>query len=486
MHDLEELQQTALALERLATKNLNDCIDAGVPKSRPHEGQQELLDDLWAHRFQHYYIQAANQVGKSQILCRLIAWMFFDRWPSYMPQFSRPKEWGTGPLQMMLTSLSHKQIEQLHDRIISFGHVSEWRKITQSGTLQGIEHKTNGNKLLYTSVDNPVQARKRIQGFTLHAAFSDEMPGSHTIVEELHRRVQAKGGWYICSFTPKVSVPAFRNLVDNATAPLSRRYKWHLRMSPLYKSERKYQQVLQSIANLTTEERATILLGEWSSTDAAVFNAYTPDFCIAEFPEHQPGLRHVLGLDPALHSKFGVVLLAEHPATGVWYVVRTEYLSGLPAPSDYARYIKQQYFDKYNIIRTACDTADLGFVGEATKMGITLSQPYEKNNRKMEMIGKVNEALRSGRVKLATWASLDIGGELQSCRWGEEGNGRIVNSHKFHLLDSLRYIIDMLPKPDPAQMVPDTFDAWMLQQDAIWRKKQAAKKSGRMKIRSRW
>jgi len=484
MSNLEELQQLAIALEQKRKDVLRNAVDPLKPDSRMHEGQVDLYTDVLSKKYKHYYLRSGNQASKTSSIVKLIACFFKDeKFPDGLPSWVRPKEWGSGPLTFVVACKSNRQIDDIWNRIEGFLEHDEFKPHRPSGSLQSVTHKVNGNRIFFVPYDNPTQANERLAGYTAHLAWVDEMP-SYQIIAQLHRRVQAKSGMFFLTATPEAPAPDVKRLIDNAQPPLAKLYRWPMRINPLYKSEEKWQEILNSIKDLPLEKQRAILYGDWLQGNYAVFNTFSYDRCVIEPPNYSEGWRHVLGLDPAISSRFGYCLIAEDPNTARWYVVRAGYFEGLGGPSDYVRK-EQETFRNYRIVRRIVDSANTWYLQEASGKGITYTTPWDKNRRRDDMIAQVNNRLGAD-LFIAPWASAELVDEITACQWSETESGKIVNSHKYHVLDALRYAVDQLPKPDPAQMVPDTFDAWMLQQDAIWRKKQAAKKSGRMKIRSRW
>ena len=51
----------AAAAQRLHTLKLLNCIDGEFPDSVPHDGQQQVIDDIREGKHKHYYIRASNQ-----------------------------------------------------------------------------------------------------------------------------------------------------------------------------------------------------------------------------------------------------------------------------------------------------------------------------------------------------------------------------------------------------------------------------------------
>lgn len=484
MSNLEELQHLAIALEQRRKDVLRNAIDPLKPDSRMHEGQKELYTDVLLKKYKHYYLRSGNQASKTSSIVKLIACFFKDeKFPDGLPVWVRPKEWGVGPLTFVIAVKSNRQIDDIWNRIEGFLEHDEFKPHRPSGTLQSVVHKTNGNRIYFVPYDNPTQANERLSSYSAHFSWVDEMP-TYQIIAQLHRRVQAKSGMFFFTATPEAPSPDVKRLVDNTQAPLSKLYRWPMRINPLYKSEEKWQEILNSIKDLPLEKQRAILYGDWIQGTYAVFNTFSYDRCVIEPPNYSEAWRHVLGLDPAISSRFGYCLIAEDPNTSRWYIVRAGYFEGLGGPSDYVRK-EHESFAKYRIVRRVVDSANTWYIQEASGKGVVYTTPWDKNRRRDDMIAQVNNRLGVD-LYIAPWASSEVVDEITACQWSDSESGKIVNAHKYHVLDALRYAVDQLPKPDKTLVQADTFDAWMLAQDAIWRKKQAAKKNSKMRIRSRW
>lgn len=216
--------------------------------------------------------------------------------------------------------------------------------------------------------------------------------------------------------------------------------------NPIYAD--RLEEELTKLAGYSDSEIRTILYGDWSTGDQAVYN-FDYDFMTVEsLPVHySAGWRHVESVDPALRSKCGYTLWAEDPNTGTWYLVNDKYILGSKTLDP-----EQLYFEirdrssKYNLVRRISDSM-AWFTSVASKHGTSYMIPFDKNSRKEELIKGLQSSLSQGKVKIGRWCTSFID-EVQSCQWAENSD-RIINSSSYHTLDCAQYFCDNVPKFDP-------------------------------------
>jgi phage terminase large subunit-like protein len=314
---------------------------------------------------------------------------------------------------------------------------------------QKVVHKKTGNTLLLASHHNESEAREKLQAFVLHFIWLDEMPRSIQLFEELERRVQSKDGWFVSTFTPKVRNPEIRKLVDAYSSPYSQKYQMSMFANPILSEDRKAK-ILRELEGYPEAYRRCILEGDWLDDDQAVYSI--PEHSIRAPEGYSSSWRHVEGADPALQSKHGQVVFAEQPGTGHWYIVRCDYFSGIFVPEDLVKAVTDK-IRTLNIIRRVCDAASTWYVGQAGKMGFTYVAPYDKNNRRAEMMKNFQSNL-GNRIFIAPWCG-DLLNELGSMQWSETQVDKVVNSRSYHLHDAMIYAHDCLPNPEITQVVPE-------------------------------
>lgn len=435
-----------LALIRYRSILLQECYDASNLTSRPTTAQLECLRDI--NLIDHRYCTAGNQAGKSQLGARECAWIFTDT----HPYWKRPAHWNNEPLVMIVMGRTTKQIEEVLWRKIS-GFIPDLDNEVHiqkvGGVIQKVVHKKNKNTIIFLSHHNENEAREKVQAFVGHYVWLDELPGNVRLIEELHRRVQAKRGRFLSTFTPKTPNKEIQLLIDNSRAPLAKKYQFSMLDNPIYTQEDK-DKIIQSLATYPESYRNTILYGDWYAGDSAVYH-FDRETMTATPPGYHKGWRHVEASDPAVASKFGFTLWAEDPETSIWYCIRADYIHGIAVARQIVSEVKKRTAG-LNIVKRICDYAPW-YVGEAALEGLTYDCPQSKNaGRKEELIKNLQTALSSGTIKIAPWLD-DLINEFETCQWSETVAGKIVNSSSWHLLDSSQYFVDGKPRPE-ARYVP--------------------------------
>lgn len=198
--------------------------------------------------------------------------------------------------------------------------------------------------------------------------------------------------------------------------------------------------------------------------------------------DYSPGWRHVESSDPALQSKFGFTLWAESPINGKWYCVKAEYIEGVFAPEDILDVVLKKT-EGYNIVRRIADPHEAWYINTAAKRGIKYVSPYDKNSRKAELIKNTQAAL-GNTILIAPWCS-DLKNEFAICQWSEKAEAKIVNSSKFHLLDSTQYFVDC--KPTPTKIYENkTWHQELREGNQVRKKQEALQIKLRVKNRKFW
>jgi hypothetical protein len=161
--------------------------------------------------------------------------------------------------------------------------------------------------------------------------------------------------------------------------------------------------------------------------------------------------------DPAVASKHGVVIAAEDPTTGHWYIVREALLQGFQHPQEYPEAVLRMTRDM-NIVRRIYDPAATTYMMLAKAIGMHYMAPYNKNNRerRLEMIQKMKEVL--GVSVFIDPSCEELINQLSTMMWSPTREGYVKDSDKWHLCDSLRYLIDLLPSKEAFVYKPK--DVW--------------------------
>jgi len=428
----ERLLLAARATEALKQRQLSYCIDPADLNSRPHEGQQELLNNLSQYR--QHFIVAANRVGKSLILARIIA----SALANDFSLFDRPSFWPSGKLQILLVGKTLQSVEAVFKPLLE-GFLKGTQYSIQGHPYMTSFHMENGNSLYVVSTDNPRKAYDRIMGRTVHLAVLDEMPSSLGILEETALRA-ALYGILVAGFTPKVISPKIKNLVENCKEPHARKYKWSYNLNPLFAKDPVALEAHLAWANqFSPSTRNAILHGDWTSAESAV---YQFDYEQMVRPvDYSPLWKHYCGVDPASASNCGFVLLAEDPDSGFRHVVEADVI-GSTSPRDLVNTIEKR-LAKVNCVLRIYDSANTWFEQTAREEGFNYLKPFKKNHRREEMISCVQNALGCTLFIQDTLGELID--EFYAYQYDENNPGKIINQHKFHRLDALRYVVDSLP-----------------------------------------
>lgn len=442
--DTDEKQQKLLAaaLTRLSSLRRAECIDPNNLDSRPTEVQKQVIEDFG--RVKHQYIRAGTQSGKSSVCSRIITWAISNS----LPNWTRPAE----PMLILVAGRTGKQIEHsLVPRILSFLEPGTYKQVVIGNILQHLEF-TNGDRIVFQSLENPVMARERLQSYTAHIAWLDELPPTLDIISELQARVQAKSGQFLASFTPLTPSYEIQQYIDSAEVrqpDYARVYRFSMLDNPIYSDEKRRNELLASMENIPEKVRRARLYGDWMSGDESVYEI--TGNTIKRLPEHysKTQWRHVLSIDPAMSSDTGVTIWAEDPRTieGHWYCVLAEYVPPLRDPIQLVHHIAK-LASNYNVVRRITDPHGGGnwFTPIAWR---ELRQSYtsvdHKSGRKEELIANLQVALGT-RIYLVQGYCGDLIKELQNCRYSDRADGKLVNSQSYHLIDSSQYFVDSIPR----------------------------------------
>lgn len=426
----------AAAIRRLQKEQLSKAFDPTVPESRPNKKQQAIFDDIG--KVQQRFVTAGNQSGKSTLVAREIAWILNRDHPTW----TRPREWGDGPLLIIVAgqSRSNMEIELWEKKLAPFLDRTEWKETRSGGILTHVSNKLTGDRVLFLShSDSSESNRRMMQGYVAHYVWLDEMPSHISILEELQRRVDAKKGYLVASFTPKFRNEAIRRVIEHGRPPVIKQYKMSKLDNPLYAD--RIEEELQKMEGYSEAYKRAVLYGEWYTGDSAVYEWH--DSMMHQPENYSAAWRHVEAVDPALKSKFGYTLWAEDPQTGVWYLIRADYIEGIYDPEEMIQEVKKRS-KGYNIVRRVSDASAPWFNGVASKSGLTYMTPYAKNNnRKEDLIKNLQSALSGGKIKIAPHCDLFLE-EIQSCQW-RENSDKIINSSSYHVLDCAQYFVDCKP-----------------------------------------
>lgn len=470
----EQAKLLAAALNRLNKLEKIQAFDAADAASRPTPAQQEVIDSIVKENLTITAILGGNQSGKSALSMRILAWFLDESFPN----FDRTKRWGHEPLQILLLARTLKQAEESLWRKLEPLLTGKYRVQRIGGVISKVTNLENKNSLLFFSHDNVNEARARIQSFTAQVAVIDELPGKFALIEETIRRIQAKNGLLIMPFTPKVPAPEIKKFVENLKPPFGRFFKLKALDNPAYDEEAK-RRILASTETMSESMKRTVLEGDWMLGEESVYH-FDYDQMV-EVPEgYSPAWEHVESSDPALASKFGFILAAKNPNTGVWYVIKDEYITDVPIDRIVDTIIQKT--SGVNLVRRVMDPHETWYYQSAVARGLKYMSPYDKSGRKGELIRNLQTALGQ-RLKIAPWCK-NIVDELQSASWHPTKEGHIHNSSALHLNDCAQYLVDCLPKDTVYSKPMEWYDELRLADKKRREKEKKAKKSP-FKIRNR-
>lgn len=457
----------AAAVAALEEDSRLSAFDPTRPGSVPTPAQAEIIADFGKVPTQ--WVTASNRSGKSSTCAGLVARVAAGR----QPGFVRPERWGNGPITIVIALATGKHVENmLLPKLTSYWREGEYRVLRQSGVVQGIEMIPSGNRIVIQSMENPSKARERLQGYTAHIAWVDEMPRSIGIVTELLMRVSLDGGFFLASFTPLMYSAELKKLVDSAELPNAKRYQLLMLDNPLMSDEEVRQRVLDEMSAYPEEERRARLYGEWLSPESAVFKI-VPEMIAPSLPrDYSTRWRHVMSVDPATESAMGMSVWAECPTTRTWYNVLSEYIKDIHVPALLVRHAEGRVRD-LNVVRRVCDSASPWYIHTARHETGAEYWPVDKKNtpgRKVGLIRNFQQMLYDRRIILVDGISDLLVDELTEVRWSDSSETpTIVRAQKYHLMDTAVYFADpaMIPPRSREQepLTVENYDARLLEAD---------------------
>jgi hypothetical protein len=433
--ELDKKRELAIALKRARTLQLRDCFDPFKPDSRPTKQQQAILMGMASVLYS--WVLGGNQSGKSQLGGRIVSWFF----QMTHPFIDIKTLWPGEPVVILVVGRLNNQVEELWDKKIKpFLSPSEWRENRQGGTLQYVVNPQNGNKIIFATHNNPVEAREKLQSYSAHLVWLDELTDHLGIIEELQRRVQAKRGRMLVTATPKIRAEAVKRFLETPT-PYSQIYKISMLDNPIYDDRR--EEILSQIRSLPQSQQDTILYGEWYVGEQAVFS-FDPQKHVENPPNYSALWPHVVSVDPAASGLMGLSLwAAPYENAPRWWCVGSEYVKGA-APSDLVDLVESRISHCPNVIQRISDIHETWFIKEANKRKLFYKGVEKKRDRKKELIAQVNQALANGRIRLSN-SCPDLIAELAAAQWSETVEDKIVNASSYHLSDTLQYFVDLMP-----------------------------------------
>jgi hypothetical protein len=460
---------------------LNEAFNPNVLESRATPKQDEVLRDVWAR---HKYVIAGNQSGKSSLKARDIAWKFTETHPYWQRPnskrcmnklcgstefdtrcengdmanavFSCKKcptkwmDWRDDKLNMIIGSKTAQLTQELWDEKLEPYLYGVKMKIERQG--HSIKKVINidpdspgfGNKILFFSHDNAKQAAARVQSLTLHDVWLDELPDDWKLVEELHRRTDAKRAQFCATFTPKTPNPEVRRIIDEGDLEIVSKYKFGMLDNPAYANRKEEQ--LKALNGMSEAQRNCVLYGDWLDGDEKVFLFSKENNVIESIQGYDPSWPHVVAVDPAM-SITGWVLACWNPIEGKWFIVRAEYLKAdkeKDSPKTIINKLEAK-LTKYNVVRRIYDPHETWWMTTAREeCGAKYIPVPSKTTRKKELLVNLIKAI--GERKLMFVGELGpCYDELHRADWHPEKDHVIKGATHYHIIDSLQYLWDLLP-----------------------------------------
>jgi len=434
------LKTLALAKKKQHRQELLLAFNPNDVSSRPTPDQDRAFREMATFNVQD--VRGGNQSGKSQYGAKNVSW-FCGR---NHPYIDIEKKWPNQPmLVLVLARTSTHYEEHWEKRISPYFEPSSYKVSKVGGVLKTIRFK-NGSKIIFFSYENPYEAAERVQSFTGHLIWIDEICGYRPLYEESERRLQVNDGRLLITYTAKKPVPEVRKYIE-ARSPYKQSYAFDAYDNPVYSAEAK-KKIEASLNQMPPEEREkwynTVRFGAWMEEEGSVYN-YDAVLHGKDLPDNYDRLawRHHEIIDPAASGKCGFLLATEHPLTGMWYLIKAKYLAG-EAPSDLLAKVEEET-KNYRVTHRTCDPNAAWFIKEAALRKRHYGGVL-KDGRKTELIKGVSTALRENKVKLVEDLCEFLIDEMGTAKWSAKDTGKIANSTKFHLLDCFQYFIDTRPK----------------------------------------
>ncbi len=435
-------QQLEAALEKQLQQARTLSIDPSDLSSRPSLKQEAVIKDVDSL---HIYVVAGNQSGKTQLAARVTAWKFEET----HPYWNRRPEWGDEPLLLIVAGRVSDQLNEIwRSKLKPMLEPGSYSEHYSQRVIKEVINKNNNNKILFTSHDKAEQAKDKVQSFVAHDFWLDEMPSHASYMEEAQRRVDAKRGQFRATFTPKSRNEDIRHTVDHADPSIASVYRMGKLDNPIYAGRE--EEEWAKINHLPKKIQHNIMFGDWLDGDDAVF-AFKKEEHTAPLPStYSTVWPHVIAYDPASSSDSGLTLFAFDQSAGQWWVVDSTYIKH-SSPSEHIEWL-EKYTAPYNIVRRTCDNEPWFYNEYAKQTGKAWLPVAEKTQRKKELIAKLQDALVHHAVKIKAGLK-DLEREFSTAEWkpGFEGE-KIKNSQKFHLIDSLQYGLDVLPKIEKTEI----------------------------------
>ena len=382
-------------------------------------------------------IRAGNQSGKTITGARETVYKFLET----HPYWKRSPEWGNEPLNLFVCSIGHPQITEIWEKKMKpFIDDSLINVTREKQYIRRVVHKESGNSI--TFFPHKYDAQDKAQGFVCHDFWIDEMPKDKRFIDEALVRIQARDAQLRLTFTPTVINEDIRVWCDEMPEVLGKVHKLNILDNPIYAGRE--EELIAKFNSMPKEEARMRLYGDWLRLSGTVFEWDKQKYYVPLPNHYSKNWDHVFGIDPAFSGYTGYCLFARDPDSHEWWMVKSGYLKE-QVPSILAEKA-ENLIKGYNVKRRVVDPNATGFKGAVTHLyGIHYTGPYNKTGRKVELIRNLQERVGAGKLYIARGHNGDAVNELNKAVWNETSEGRIKHSTRFHILDAMQYVNDLLP-----------------------------------------
>ena len=334
------------------------------------------------------------------------------------PYIDVEKRWPHRITMLILTQTSKHSEEHWDKRMRPFFEPGTYREVRQSNMLYKIigAGELSGKFAIYFfSYENPKEATARMQSFDAEIVWIDELCSYLPLYEEADRRVQAKDGLVLYTYTAKKPAPKVKKYVK-AEFEGKKFYVFNAFDNPIYDDDKK-RKIMAKLDALPLDQREqykkAVLEGGWLDDEEYVYGLYDRDIHQRMPANYSSAWRHIEALDPAGSSKVGYILAAEDPNDdrGIWYVVKAKYIPGEAATTLLEEI--QRETGCVNVYARICDPHESWFIKEARK------EPWRRNyrfpvkkDRKTELIKGVSNALKDEWLYLVPGGCEELEDEL--------------------------------------------------------------------------
>jgi hypothetical protein len=341
-------------------------------------------------------------------------------------------------------------LEGVKIRVEKAGHVVK-KVINNDESSPGYK-----NEILFFSHDNAKQASARMQGITVHDVWLDELPDSWKLVEELHQRTAARRSQFCATFTPKTPNPEVRRIIDEGDPSIVSVYRFGMLDNPVYANRREEQ--LKTLEGLSKAMQECILYGNWLDGDEKVFLFTKENNVVDEIRGYDPSWPHVLSVDPAM-SVVGWSVACWSPIEERWFIVKAEYLKADKSEDSPKTLINkiERSITKYNVVRRIYDCHETWWMTTAREEYGLRYIPVRKDKRKKELLVNLIKAVGERRI-LFVGEMQDCYDELYRAEWHPDKDHVIKGATHYHIIDSLQYLLDLLPRDVEGIKKPLTYD----------------------------